>query len=439
LNSDGTRYSVTLAEYTGEWNLLSWKPDSTGYFYYYHTFSGSETIPEYALFDVSDPLLPGTTFLSNGDWSKEDNICFYTASDNLLSLTFKKLYNGKTGDLIKAVNIPTFGKAMFGFNGNGDIYFANLDKTNFRRFNEATANTVVSELTIQVESAQSEIGTGTGKVTSSGISCINTSGTTLTDCDQAYSKAATVVLKATPDAGSSFTSWSGCDSENAAAKTCTVKMSSTDKTVTAIFEPTKRYTVTVTKDGNGDGTINSSQQGIEKNGINCDANDTDCSETYSENTTMTLTARAASDSKSKFIRWEGNTSCANTTAATCRIKKIAADATVTAIFGFPVMTVSNDPLGFDNATTTLTLTIANEGHGSLNTALKTGGTDKARFRIYKKGSNSQLSKLTVAEGGSQDIEVKFTPSAKSSYSATLTITSNDPDNKSVPIQLTGTK
>ncbi len=72
-------------------------------------------------------------------------------------------------------------------------------------------------------------GTGTGTVTSSpsGINCGS-------DCSEPFARDTQVVLTATPDAGSTVSSWSGCDSVSQDRRTCTVRMTS-NRTVTVTF------------------------------------------------------------------------------------------------------------------------------------------------------------------------------------------------------------
>lgn len=72
-------------------------------------------------------------------------------------------------------------------------------------------------------------GTGTGTVTSSpsGINCGS-------DCSEPFARDTQVVLTATADAGSTVSSWSGCDSVSQDKKTCTVRMTG-NRTVTVTF------------------------------------------------------------------------------------------------------------------------------------------------------------------------------------------------------------
>lgn len=72
-------------------------------------------------------------------------------------------------------------------------------------------------------------GTGTGTVTSSpsGINCGF-------DCSEPFARDTQVILTATPDAGSTVSSWSGCDSVSQDKRTCTVRMTGS-RTVTVTF------------------------------------------------------------------------------------------------------------------------------------------------------------------------------------------------------------
>ncbi|MDH3300131.1 MAG: choice-of-anchor D domain-containing protein [Acidimicrobiia bacterium] len=77
--------------------------------------------------------------------------------------------------------------------------------------------------------------------------------------------------------------------------------------------------------------------------------------------------------------------------------------------------------------------VTNEGGGSLSVSSTTlGGTDATLFSIDAGGGA-----FTLAPGGSQVIDLSFSPAAVGSYSATLTIDSDDPDEASVAVPLTG--
>jgi hypothetical protein len=139
-------------------------------------------------------------------------------------------------------------------------------------------------------------GTGTGTVTSepAGISCGS-------DCSESYSPDTSVMLTATPTSGSTFTGWSGGGCSGTG--TCTVTMTD-DATVTATFT-VPLYALTITKSGTGSGTVTS-----EPAGISCGS---DCSESYPQGTSVTLTA--TSSSGSTFAGWSGG--CSGT--GTCTV------------------------------------------------------------------------------------------------------------------------
>jgi uncharacterized repeat protein (TIGR02543 family) len=130
--------------------------------------------------------------------------------------------------------------------------------------------------------------TGTGTVTSNpaGINC----GAT---CAAPYSSGTSVILTATPDLGAVFAGWSGagCSGTN----TCSVSMTQA-QSVTATFNAAPIYTLGVTKNGTGSGTVTSTSP----TGIACG---TTCSAQYTSGTNVTLTA--APQAGSVFAGWSG--------------------------------------------------------------------------------------------------------------------------------------
>ena len=151
--------------------------------------------------------------------------------------------------------------------------------------------------------------TGSGSVTSSpsGINCG-------LDCSESYNYNIPVTLTAAAATGFTFTGWS--DSGCPGTGTCTITMSAA-KSVTANFN-LNTYLLTVSKTGNGSGTVTS-----EPGGITCGS---DCSETYNYNTFVVLTATAATGST--FTGWS-DSGCPGT--GTCTITMSAAKS-VTATF-----------------------------------------------------------------------------------------------------------
>jgi hypothetical protein len=170
-------------------------------------------------------------------------------------------------------------------------------------------------------------GTGTGTVTSSpaGINCG-------ADCSETYDANTAVTLTPTPDTFSTFAGWSGACSGTGS---CVVTMDAA-KTVNATFT-LQTFALTVTKDGNGTGTVTSSPAGI-----NCGA---DCSETYDANTVVTLTPTP--DTFSDFTGWSG--ACSGT--GSCVVTLDAAK-TVNATFTLQTfaLTVTKDGNGTGTVT-----------------------------------------------------------------------------------------
>jgi hypothetical protein len=165
-------------------------------------------------------------------------------------------------------------------NGNG-ITYSNGSSTAFWSF--TIQNNPSETLTV------SKTGTGSGTVTSNpaGINCG-------LDCSETYAYNTAITLTAIPNTGSTFTGWSGGGCSGTG--TCTVTMAAAT-TVTATFS-INTYTLTLTKGGTGSGTVTSNPAGI-----NCGS---DCSEVYSYNTVVTLTAIPVTGSA--FTGWSGGCS-----------------------------------------------------------------------------------------------------------------------------------
>jgi hypothetical protein len=186
-------------------------------------------------------------------------------------------------------------------------------------------------------------GTGTGTVSSSpsGINC----GAT---CTHDYDHGTVVTLTPTPDSGSVFTGWSGDCSGTGA---CMVTMDQA-RSVTATFAAA--HTLTVSRAGNGAGSVSSSPSGI-----NCGAT---CSAQYANGTMVTLTATAATGST--FTGWSGG-GCSGT--GTCEVT-LNADTSVTATFTLNKYT--------------LTVSKAGAGSGSVSSSpagINCGATCSAQY------------------------------------------------------------
>jgi Divergent InlB B-repeat domain/PASTA domain len=169
----------------------------------------------------------------------------------------------------------------------------------------------------------SKSGSGSGTVTSSpaGISCGST-------CSYAYESGKSVTLTASPVTGSTFAGWSGACTNSTG--TCTVTMSQA-RSVTASFGLIPE-TLSVSRSGNGSGTVGSSPAGI-----SCGSA---CSHSYAYRTAVTLTATAQTGSS--FAGWSG--ACSGSGSCTVKLDQARS---VTATFSRILET----------------LTVAKKGHG----------------------------------------------------------------------------
>jgi hypothetical protein len=174
-------------------------------------------------------------------------------------------------------------------------------------------------------------GAGSGSVTSdpTGISCGEV-------CEGDYTINTAVTLTAAAANDSTFTGWSGACTGTAA---CTVTIDQA-KSVTATFV-LKTFELAVVRTGSGSGTVTSVPAGIE-----CG---TDCAETYTIGTSVTLTATAANDST--FTGWGG--ACTGTAACTVTMDQ-AKSVTATFASKTPVLTVTKAGSGRGKVTSSLT-------------------------------------------------------------------------------------
>ena len=193
-------------------------------------------------------------------------------------------------------------------------------------------------------------GTGSGTVTSNpaGINCGS-------DCSETYNQGTSVTLTTTPDSGCTFTGWSGACSGTGL---CIINMTS-DKAATAAFAQ-QQYTLTVTKAGTGSGTVASNPAGI-----NCGA---DCSETYNQGTSVTLTATP--DSGSTFTGWSG--ACSGTGAC---IVNMTSDKAVTATFAASAASYDGSWSGTTSQGKEFSLTVSNNGIASVTYGISCGSTE----------------------------------------------------------------
>lgn len=206
------------------------------------------------------------------------------------------------GTKVTLTATPAHGSAFAGWSGGGCSGTGTCQAT--MNGNTSVTATFASTPTLTVHKS----GTGSGKVSSDvgGIDC----GAT---CAATVDTGTPITLTAIPDAGSTFTGWSGGGCSGTG--TCRVTVGS-DTTVTATFGPT--HTLTVEKLGSGSGSVRS-----DVGGIDCGAT---CTGVVDDGTQVTLTATA--DAGSVFTGWSGG-GCSLT--GTCQVVVTAAT-TVTATF-----------------------------------------------------------------------------------------------------------
>jgi hypothetical protein len=303
---------------------------------------------------------------------------------------------------------PASGSTFDGWSGDTDC-LDGVVTLNTAKTCTATFNQQVVGYTLTVAKA----GTGSGTVTSSpaGINCGS-------DCSETYTQGTSVTLTATPASGSTFDGWSGdTDCSDGAV------ILNTAKTCTATFnQQVVGYTLTVAKAGTGSGTVTSSPAGID-----CGS---DCSETYTDVQKVKLTAKA--DTGSTFNGWEGG-GCSGTRTCT-----VTVDAAINVTAGFalkiPDISVAQTPFDFGSVKVgrkaTKTLPITNNGSADL--AITLSGLEGTDFAIQGKNTTS------IKPKKSYSLKILFTPKSTGSKTATLRITSNDPDMPTLDVPLSGT-
>jgi hypothetical protein len=189
-------------------------------------------------------------------------------------------------------------------------------KTAYSTTNSAQAFTVLQPLTV------AKVGSGNGTITSApdGVNCGD-------DCSEDYSDSTSVTLSAQPAANSLFSGWSGACSGNATE--CVINVNEA-KSATATFT-LKAFALNVGKVGAGSGSVSSLPAGITCGG--------DCSETYTIDADVTLTATPETDSI--FAGWSGACTGDETD---CTVNMNAAKA-VSATFDLKSFSISVDKVG----------------------------------------------------------------------------------------------
>ena len=198
------------------------------------------------------------------------------------------------------------------------------DKSSYNPTTKSVSIAVPQSLTLTVQKA----GNGSGRVTGNHIDCGTICSETCFYCVSVGG-----LLIATPDPGSTFTGWSGCNSL-INGYICDVQ-SDRNTTVTATFTavPLQYYLLSVSRSGTGSGTVTGT-------GIDCGS---DCSESLAGSVTLTATPSIGSELRS----WSG---CDSFNGNTCTVT-MNQNRTVTATFG-PLRTLSVQRSGDGSGTVT---------------------------------------------------------------------------------------
>jgi hypothetical protein len=231
-------------------------------------------------------------------------------------------------------------------------------------------------------------------------------------CTQTVAHQSQITLQAISDSTSRFVGFfgQGCGSSLFLTE---------DRVCEARFEPLPRYTLTLTKSGQGSGRVTS------------DVGQLDCGDrcirSYLSGTSVTLTA--IPDPGSTFLAW--NPDCSSATTKT-RIS-LYRNTTCTAQFGItgiPQLTLDQSIIDFvqTNRLARHTLTITNAGKGGLN--LKSLELDDTSiFQINKDNCTDNV----LTPDGSCTVTLQFQPPATTvtTYQTQLHINSNDPQSPTV--------
>lgn len=183
------------------------------------------------------------------------------------------------------------------------------------------ASFALDQHTVSVSYASGGDGSGTVTSTPAGVSCATGAAT---GCVGTFDYDTDVTLTASPAVGSEFVQWSGAC--GGTATTCVVTTTA-DRAVTAEMRR-RRYTVSVTRSGDGTGTVSGT-------GISCGA---DCEGEVAHGDSITLTATPAAGST--FAGWGGACASAGSSAmCTIPITEITA-VSATFTLGTNVLTVT---------------------------------------------------------------------------------------------------
>jgi hypothetical protein len=293
--------------------------------------------------------------------------------------------------------------------------------------------------------AVEKLGTGQGKITAPGITCVGKI------CTGDYSSYEVVIVTATANPGSVFTGWGGDACSGITESTCAITMTD-DTTATATFLPEYKisvdpkslnfknlkknvssYTLTVIVTNVGVADLLISPPVIAGNFPSVFGQTNDCPPALASDAFCTITVTATSpdyDQKTAELQIVSNDPKKPTT-----IVKLKAKAKP------PKIAKKPSSLNFKKVSVGVpiekTLTLTNKGITDLEIpftgAISLSGDHPADFFF------SPASCPTLANGATCDITITFTPSIAEKRSAVLNIPSNDPKKQpALTVKLKGT-
>jgi len=278
------------------------------------------------------------------------------------------------------------------------------------------ASTAVALLSVHVTGTGGAVTSDPDAISSNTINCTATGGL----CTQYEQKNDSITLIATAQTGSTFQGWTGACSGK--TTTCTVQMTAAT-TVTATFAgggTGSTFPLSVLVTGNGTVTSNPT-------GISCSANGGTCSQSFTANSIVTLTAAPASGAT--FQGWSG--ACLGTT-TTCAVPMNAAKSANATFSGgtggstFPLTvavtgngTVSGGGISCSASGGTCT---QNEAASSSVTLTATAGSG-ATFKGWSGSCSGTSTTCTLQMTTAKSVEATFSGSAGGPPpSATQTLT-----------------
>lgn len=276
---------------------------------------------------------------------------------------------------------------------------------------------VISDLSNEHVISVTKSGTGSGMVTSdaAGIACGE-------DCSNAYELGETIIFKAEPATGSTFTGWSGGGCSGIDACEVTVQGAAT---VTAGFAviPSAKRTLTVTKGGSGSGSVASSSGGLA-----CGSN---CAVEFDEGSEVTL--NASPEKGSNFAGWYG-AGCSGT--GTCQVA-LGNDREVIALFDKGDEPIKRPALRITRISpkagairagkaATIKVAIRNSGEAVAQKVKVCASVPPKNRKTVKSPGCKSLGSIVAGATRTVSLKLKTTGKAKGTVKVSLKVTSTAP-------------